>query len=253
MADGNKIAILTGGSRGIGRCTVLSLAQRGVNVIFTYNTNAALAQKVVADASGSPAEVIALKLDVRDVASFDRFVDQVKCELAKMKTDKFDFLVNNAGVWATASFAKTTEEELDEQYAVNFKGVFFLTQKLVPLLRDGGRILNTSSGLVRFTFPNKIAYASIKGSIEPFTRYLATELAPRKISVNAIAPGATGTDFSGGVIRDDPKYREVVSGMTALGRPAVVEDIGPMVALLLSEEAHWLNGQRVEVSGGMRL
>jgi NAD(P)-dependent dehydrogenase (short-subunit alcohol dehydrogenase family) len=252
-AGNAKIAIVTGGSRGLGRCTVLSLAERGVSVIFTYNTGADRAEKVVAEAAGSPGSVVTLQLDAADVASFDGFVGRVRVALAEMGADRFDYLVNNAGIWATASFEETTEEQLDQQYAVNFKGVFFLTQKLLPLIRDGGRILNTSSGLVRFTFPNKIAYASIKSSIEPFTRYLAMELGERGISVNAIAPGAVGTDFSGGMIRDNPEYRQMISQVTALGRPGVPEDIGPMVAAMLSDDAHWLNGQRVEVSGGMKL
>jgi NAD(P)-dependent dehydrogenase (short-subunit alcohol dehydrogenase family) len=252
-AENAKIAIVTGGSRGLGRCTVLSLAERGVSVIFTYNTGADRAEKVVAEAAGSPGSVVALQFDAADVAGFDGFVGRVRAELAEMGADRFDYLVNNAGIWVTASFEETTEEQLDQQYAVNFKGVFFLTQKLLPLIRDGGRILNTSSGLVRFTFPNKIAYASVKSSIEPFTRYLAMELGERGISVNAIAPGAVGTDFSGGMIRDNPEYRQMISQVTALGRPGVPEDIGPMVAAMLSDDARWLNGQRVEVSGGMKL
>lgn len=249
----NRIAILTGGSRGIGRAAVHSLAARGVNVIFTYQARADLADEVIADTTDFPGRVVALQLDVADTASVDDFADRVKDELSKFGTDRFDYLVNNAGIWATASFAETTVEELDRQYAVNFRGVFFITQTLVPLIRDGGRILNLSSGLVRFTFPNKIAYASIKSALEPFTRYLAMELGGRGITVNAIAPGATSTDFSGGLIRDNPEYRKVVGGLTALGRPAEPEEIGSMVATLLSDDARWLNGERVEVSGGMKL
>lgn len=249
----NKIAVVTGGSRGIGRSEVLNLAQRGVNVIFTYQSRADLAEEVIADAAASPGSVVALQLDVAETSSFEGFVERVRVELSEFGADRFDYLVNNAGIWATASFAETTEEELDRQYVVNFKGVFFLTQKLIPLIRDEGRILNTSSGLVRFTFPNKIAYASIKSAIEPFTRYLAVELADRGIRVNTIAPGAVGTDFSAGVIRDNPEYRKVVSGITTLGRPGEPEDIGPMVAVLLSDDARWLNAERVEVSGGMKI
>jgi NAD(P)-dependent dehydrogenase (short-subunit alcohol dehydrogenase family) len=250
--EGRKIAVLTGGSRGLGCSSVLNLARRGVDVVFTYAVNAEMAEEVVAEA-GEEANVVAMQLDLADVASFDGFARDLKEQLGKLGRERFDFLVNNAGASLTASFEETTEEQLDQQYAVNFKGMFFLTQKLLPLLEDGGRILNFSSGLVRFTFPNKIGYATIKSSVEPFTRYLATELAGRGIAVNAIAPGAVGTDFSDGLIRDDPQYRKRVSAVTALGRPGVPEDIGPMVAALLSEDARWVNGERIEVSGGMKL
>lgn len=250
---GQRVAILTGGSRGIGRAAVLNLAARGVNVVFTYNSDAGAADEVTAEARKHGQRVSALQLDVSKVDTFDSFVGKLRAELAELGTDRFDYLVNNAGVWHTASFAETTVEDLDRLYAVNVRGLFFATQKLVPLLRDGGRILNLSSGLVRFVFPGKAAYATSKGAIEPLTRYLAAELAPREIRVNALAPGATATDFSGGVIRDDPDYRERVGDITALGRPANPEEIGPVVAALLSDDMRWIDGERIEASGGMRL
>ncbi len=248
-----NIAIVTGGSRGLGRCTVLSLAERGLNVIFTYNSKRDEAEKVIAEAGTNGGSVVALQLDAGQVATFDRFVEEVRSVLARFGTDRFDYLVNNAGVSHHSKFSETTEKDLDQLYTVNFKGVFFLTQKLVPLLNDGGRILNTSSGLVRFVFPNLIAYASLKGAIEPFTRYLASELGSRGITVNTLAPGAMGTDFSGGMIRDNPEYRKRISEATALGRPGVPDDVGPMVASLLSDDNRWVNAQRIEVSGGMKL
>lgn len=246
-----RIALITGGSRGIGCQTVLTLAARGVAVIFTYTSDPTQAGEVAQRATGAP--VIPVRLDVRELDQLPQFADNVQAALVQLNTDRLDYLVNNAGIWLTSSFADTTPEELDRLYAVNVRGLFFLTQAIVPLLRDGGRILNVSSGLVRFTFPMKIAYAMSKGAVEPFSRYLATELAPRGITVNTIAPGATGTDFSGGVIRDNPEYRARVSAMTTLGRPADPDDIAPAIASLLSEDLHWVNGERIEVSGGMRL
>ena len=247
------MAIVTGGSRGIGRSSVLNLAARGVNVIFTYNSSADLADEVVAEASKHGPHVSALQLDVSQVDTFDAFADRVRAELAALGTDRFDYLVNNAGIWHTSTLAETTAEDLDRLYAVNVRGGFFITQKLVPLLRDQGRILNLSSGLVRFVFPGKMAYATSKGAVEPLTRYLAAELGPRGIRVNMLAPGATATDFSGGVIRDNPDYRKRVGEITALGRPANPEEIGPIVATLLSDDMAWINGERIEASGGMML
>jgi NAD(P)-dependent dehydrogenase (short-subunit alcohol dehydrogenase family) len=248
-----RVAVITGGSRGIGRASVLHLAERGVDVIFTYNSEAAAADEVVVAARRHGVRASALQLDVADVDSLDSFVELVRSELAALGTDRFDYLVNNAGIWHTASLAETTVEDLDRLYAVNVRGLFFTTQKLVPLVRDGGRILNLSSGLVRFVFPGKGAYAVSKGAIEPLTRYLAAELGPRGIRVNTLAPGATATDFSGGVIRDNPDYRKRVGDITALGRPAEPDEIGAVVSTLLSEDMAWVSGERIEASGGMRL
>jgi NAD(P)-dependent dehydrogenase (short-subunit alcohol dehydrogenase family) len=252
-AQANKIAIVTGGSRGLGRSTVLSLAKRGVDSIFTYHSNRPDAEKVVGLVVEAGRKAIALQLDTGNVRTFDVFVERVRTSLAQWNAERFDYLVNNAGTSLHKAFDQTTEEELDQIYNVHFKGVFFLTQKLLPLLRDGGRIVNISSGLARFAFPGSSAYGSMKGAIEVLTRYLAKELGPRGIAVNAVAPGAIATDFSGGMVRDNPEINKRVAEMTALGRVGQPDDIGPMIAALLSEDNRWVNGQRIEVSGGMAL
>ena len=246
-----KIAIVTGGSRGIGQNTVFHLAKRGVRSIFTYNSNRAEADKVVAAVSEAGGRAYALQLDTGNSSSFEEFVTNVSQVLAELGAERFDFLVNNAGISHHAAFAKTTEEELDQLYRVNFKGVFFLTQKLLPLINDGGRIVMISSGLTRVAVPESAPYASLKGALEVLTRYLAKELGPRRITVNSVAPGAVQTDFSGGVVRDNPAVNKMVSDMTALGRPGLPDDIGPMIASLLSEDNRWVNAQRIEVAGGM--
>ena len=246
-----KVAIVTGGSRGLGRNTVLSLARRGVDSIFTYRTNQAEAAQVTALAAQAGRKAIALPLDTGDTARFDAFVAQVRKVLAELGVERFDYLVNNAGTSHHAPIAETTEEDLDSLYRVHFKGVFFLTQKLLPLLNDGGRIVNISSGLTRFAFPGSAPYASMKGAVEVLTRYLAKELGPRGIAVNTVAPGAVETDFSGGMVRDNPEINRRVAEMTALGRPGLPDDIGPMIASLLMEDHRWVNAQRIEVSGGM--
>lgn len=249
----SKVAIVTGGSRGLGRNTVLSLAKRGVPSIFTYNSNRAEADKVVAAVSETGAKAIALQLDAGKISAFDPFVESVRKALAELGAERFDYLVNNAGTSHHAAFDKVTEEELDGLYNVHFKGVFFLTQKLLPLLNDGGRIVNISSGLTRMTFPGSSAYGSMKGAVEVLTRYLAAELGGRGIAVNTVAPGAIATDFSGGMVRDNPEVNKLVAGRTALGRVGLPEDIGPMIAALLTEDNRWVNAQRIEVSGGMGL
>jgi NAD(P)-dependent dehydrogenase (short-subunit alcohol dehydrogenase family) len=249
----NKIAVITGGSRGLGRNTVLSLAKRGVDSIFTYHSNQAEAQKVIDLVADSGRTAMALPLDTGDVKTFDSFVTSMKQALAKLGADRFDYLVNNAGTSLHKNFDQTTEQELDEIYNVHFKGVFFLTQKLLPLINDGGRILNISSGLARFSIPGSSAYGSMKGAVEVLTRYLAKELGSRGITVNTVAPGAIATDFSGGMVRDNPELNKRIADMTALGRVGQPDDIGPMIASLLSDDNRWINAQRIEVSGGMSI
>lgn len=246
-----RIAIVTGGSRGLGRNTVASLARRGVDSIFTYRSNQTEAEAVVAEVAGLGRQAIAVQLDTGNTAGFDRFVQSVREALATLGASRFDYLVNNAGTSHHAAFDQVTEADLDALYQVHFKGVFFLTQKLLPLIADGGRIVNISSGLARFALPGSAAYASMKGAIEVLTRYLAKELGARGIAVNTVAPGAIATDFSGGMVRDNPEVNKRVADMTALGRVGQPDDIGPMIASLLSDENRWINAQRIEVSGGM--
>ncbi len=248
-----KIAIVTGGNRGLGRNTVLNLAKRGVDSIFTFRSNQAEAQEVVKLVEASGCKSIALQLDTGKTRTFDAFVDDVRAALRALGAERFDYLVNNAGISHHAPIETTTEEDVDALYNVHFKGVFFLTQKLLPLINDGGRVVNVSSGLARFTVPGSAAYASMKGAVEVLTRYLAKELGSRQITVNTVAPGAIQTDFSGGIVRDNPEVNRTVANMTALGRAGVADDVGPMIAALLSEDNRWVNGQRIEVSGGMAL
>ncbi|GGA00982.1 SDR family NAD(P)-dependent oxidoreductase [Dyella caseinilytica] len=246
-----KIAIVTGGSRGLGRNTVLNLARRGVDSIFTFNANQAEAEKVIGLVAETGRKAIALQLDTGDIGSFDAFVHHVRDALSTWGAEHFDYLVNNAGTSNHTPFEQTTEAELDSLYNVHFKGVFFLTQKLLPLINDGGRIVNISSGLTRVAVPGSSSYASMKGAVEVLTRYLAKELGPRRIVVNTVAPGAVATDFSGGMVRDNPEINKRVAEFTALGRAGLPDDIGPMIASLLSEDHRWVNAQRIEVSGGM--
>ena len=231
----------------------VALAQRGVDTIFTYHSNRAEAEKVVELVAKTGAKAVALQLDTGDVSSFDQFVDQVRKALDELGAERFDFLVNNAGTSHQASIEKTTEAELDALYSVHFKGVFFLTQKLLPLINDGGRIINLSSGLTRIIIPESGAYGSMKGAVEVLTKYMAKELGSRRIAVNVVAPGAIATDFSGGMVRDNPELNKRIADMTALGRVGVPDDIGPMIASLLSEDNHWVNAQRIEASGGMSI
>ena len=246
-----KIAIVTGGSRGLGRNTVVHLAKRGVSSIFTYRANQAEAEKVVSLVAEEGRRTIALPLDTGKVSAFDPFVERVRESLTLLGAERFDYLVNNAGISHHVPFDKTSEEELDSLYNVHFKGVFFLTQKLLPLIRDGGRIVNISSGLTRIALPGSASYASMKGAVEVLTRYLAKELGSRQIAVNTVAPGAVATDFSGGMVRDNPEINKRVAEMTALGRAGLPDDIGPMIASLLAEDNRWVNAQRIEVSGGI--
>ena len=252
MSNG-KIAIVTGGSRGIGRNTVLCLAKRGVRSIFTYNSNRAEADRVVGLTADAGARATALPLDMGDSAAFARFVEQVRPALAGLEAERFDYLVNNAGTSSSAGLETITEAEMDALYAVHFKGVLFLTQKLLPLMNDGGRIVNISSGLARFAMPGRIGYGPIKAAVEALTRYMAMELGPRRITANVVAPGAIATDFSGGVVRDNPQVNKAVADHTALGRAGTPEDVGPVIAALLSDEFGWVNAQRIEVAGGMHI
>ncbi len=249
-----KIALVTGSSRGLGRNTALALAKKGVDVIVTYRSSEAEANSVVSAIHALGRKAIALQLDTSDVKTFDEFARQLKQVLqTTWQTEQFDFLVNNAGTGIHASFAETTEAEFDQMTNVHLKGVFFLTQKLLPLLKDGGRIVNLSSGLARFTNPGYAAYASMKGAIEVLTRYMAKELGHRQIAVNTIAPGAIETDFGGGAVRDNPEINQFIASQTALGRVGQPDDIGGAIASLLSEDNRWVNGQRIEVSGGINL
>jgi NAD(P)-dependent dehydrogenase (short-subunit alcohol dehydrogenase family) len=253
MSPSKPIAIVTGGSRGLGRSTVIALAKRGVRSIFTYHSNAAEAEKVVALTRDAGTEAVSLQLDTGKVGGFDEFVARVRGALTRLGAERFDYLVNNAGDSHNNLIEKTTEAELDHVFAVHFKGPFFLTQKLLPLINDGGRIVNLSSGLARFSHPGRASYASMKGAIEVLTRYLAKELGPRGIAVNTVAPGAIATDFSGGAVRDNPEFNKAVASATALGRVGLPDDIGPMIAALLGDENRWINAQRIEVSGGMNI
>ena len=249
----DKIAIITGASRGLGRNTAINLARRGVDVIFTYRSNETEAENLINEIEAMGRRAAGLHLDTGDIRSFDGFVAEVMNKLQRWGRNRFDFLVNNAGNSLHKPFEQTTEAEFDGIVNVHFKGVYFLTQKLLPLLNNGGRIINVSSGLARFSMPGTSAYGAAKGAVEVLTRYLAKELGPRAITVNVVAPGAVQTDFSGGAVRDNPEINKRVAEMTALGRAGVPDDIGPMIAVLLSDENRWVNGQRIEVSGGMAL
>jgi len=248
----NKIALITGGSRGLGKDMALRVAEKGLNVIITYNSNAEEAANVVALIKENGTKAAALQLNTGDIKSFSPFSDQLKKTLTEdFNTGHFDFLVNNAGIGGYQLIGEVTEEFFDELYNIHFKGVYFLTQQLLPLINDGGGIVNVSSGLTRVSLPKSSAYASMKGAVEVFTRYVAKEFGTRGIRANTIAPGAIMTDFGNGHLRSSEESQRMVSSVTALGRPGVAEDIGGVVAFLCSEEARWVNGQRIEISGGM--
>jgi NAD(P)-dependent dehydrogenase (short-subunit alcohol dehydrogenase family) len=254
MTEPNRITLITGGSRGLGRSMALKLAERGNDVLLTYHSKEAEANEVVRRIEALGRRSAALQLDVADSASFAAFAERLQRMLAQTwQRERFDHLVNNAGFGVHASFAETTEAQFDQLVAVHLKGTFFLTQRLLPLLADGGRIVNVSSGLARFSFPGYAAYAAMKGGIEVLTRYMAKELGPRGIAVNTIAPGAIETDFGGGVVRDNAQVNAQLAGQTALGRVGLPDDIGGAVATLLDPDSGWINGQRIEVSGGMVL
>ena len=249
-----KIALVTGASRGLGRDMALRIAQRGLDLLLTYHTQKEAAEAVASEIRETGRKAGVLRLDTRDTSSFGAFFEQAARYLEDTYGQaRFDVLVNNAGTGIYKPFVETTEVDFDEMLQVHLKGVYFLTQKALPYLNDGGRIINISSGLARFTFPGSSAYASMKGGVDVFTRYLAKELAGRKITANSVAPGAVGTDFGNGENLRNLKKRELVAGLTALGRVGVPEDIGGVVAFLCTDDARWINGQRLEVSGGIML
>jgi NAD(P)-dependent dehydrogenase (short-subunit alcohol dehydrogenase family) len=254
MSTTPKIALITGASRGLGRITATSLARRGVHSLITYHSNKGEADKAVAEIESLGAKAVAVQLDTSDVRSFDAFVVNLRQVLQRQwERSSFDYLVNNAGFGVHSPITQTREEDFDRLFNVQVKGVFFLTQRLLPVIADGGRIINISTGLTRFSNPGLAAYAMTKGAIEVFTRYLAKELGPRGITANTVAPGAIETDFGGGAVRDNPQYNKMVASATALGRAGVPDDIGPMIASLLSDDNRWVNAQRIEVSGGQSL
>jgi NAD(P)-dependent dehydrogenase (short-subunit alcohol dehydrogenase family) len=246
-----KIAIITGASRGLGKSMALHIARNGTDVLFTYHSNKAEADKVLAEIKALGRRAAALQFDVAAHGSFDAFAATVRETLTSVwNRNDFDVLINNAGTGTYATIADTTEAQFDSMVNEHLKGPYFLTQKLAPLMKDGGRVINISSGLTRFSYAGYAAYASMKGAIEVFTRYLATELGSRRITVNTIAPGAIETDFGGGAVRDDKALNALVASCTVLGRVGLPDDVGSAVASLLRDESGWINAQRIEVSGG---
>lgn len=246
------IALITGASRGLGKHAALALAAKGVDLIITYRSRADEAASVVARAEALGVKAHALPLDVGDSASFTLFAGEVRQLLQReWRRERFNFLVNNAGIGMHASFEQTTEQQFDTLLNIHFKGTFFLTQQLLPLIADGGRILNLSTGLTRFALPGYAAYAAMKGGIEVLSRYLALELGPRRIAVNVVAPGAIETDFGGGLVRDNKAVNDLIASQTALGRVGQPDDVGGVIAALLSDDSRWINAQRIEVSGGI--
>lgn len=250
-SNSNKVALVTGGSRGLGRDMAIQLAKKDFDVVITYQNNKAAADEVLSSIQALGRKAVALKLNVADAKSFEAFVNDVKQKLPiEFGTQQLYALVNNAGSGMYAPFENTTEDQFDEMVNVHLKATFFLTQKMLPLLTDGGNIVNISSGLARFSNRNYSAYAIMKAAIESLTRYMALELGSRRIRVNTVAPGAIETDFGGGTVRDNKEVNSVIAGGTALGRVGLPDDIGSVVAFLCSQDAKWINAQRIEVSGG---
>lgn len=248
------ITVITGGSRGLGRSTAEALAQRGASSIITYRERETEARETVERVRELGARAVALRLDVAQAGTFKAFSGALRDVLrSEFGRERFDALINNAGIGIHKSIVETTEADFDQLVNIHLKGPFFLTQELLPLIEDGGRIINLSTGLARFSLPGYAAYASMKGAIEVLTRYQAKEFGARGIAVNTVAPGAIATDFGGGAVRDNAQVNAWVASVTALGRAGLPEDIGPMIANLLREENRWINGQRIEVSGGMNL
>lgn len=246
-----KIAIVTGASRGLGRNTALNIARSGGDVVLTYQSRGEEAHSAVEEISAMGRKAIALQLDTGHSGGFAPFTERLRIALRQTwQRDTFDHLVNNAGHGDYALIGQTTEAQFDALVNVHFKGVYFLTQALLPLIADGGRIVNLSSGLTRVSYPGYAAYAAVKGAVEVLSVYMAKELGARGIAVNTVAPGAIETDFGGGAVRDNPEVNKLFAGMTALGRAGVPDDIGPMIASLLSDANRWVNAQRIEVSGG---
>jgi len=254
MNTKNKIALITGGSRGLGRNMAVAIAKKGIDVILTYHTNKEAADEVVAEIESLGRKAVAFQLDTSDTKSFDNFIKQVTAYLQEQTgSPNFDYLINNAGTALYELASETTEKQLDAIFNIHYKGVFFLTQKALPFINDGGGIINISSGLTRITMPGSSVYGSIKTAVETLTRYLAKELGPRKIRVNVVAPGAIETDFGGGRTRDNKEINDRIASVTALGRVGLPDDIGGVVAFLCTKDAGWINAQRIEVSGGQAL
>lgn len=250
----NKIALITGGSRGLGKNMALAIAKKAIGVTLTYHTKKEAADDVVAEIESLGQKAVAFQLDTSDTKSFDNFTKQATAWLQQQTgSPNFDYLINNAGTALYALASETTEEHLDATFNIHYKGVFFLTQKALPFINDGGGIINISSGLTRIIVPGSSAYSSIKTAVETLTRYLAKELGPRKIRVNVVAPGAIETDFGGGRTRDNKEINDRIASLTALGRVGLPDDIGGVVAFLCTEDAGWINAQRIEVSGGQAL
>lgn len=249
-----KIALITGGSRGLGRSAALHLAAKNVGIILTYLSNSEAADAVVSEIQAQGGQAVALQLDTGNTAQFAGFAKGLEAALAQTwQRETFDFLVNNAGIGINKPFSDTSEDDFDTLMNMHFKGVYFLTQRLLPMIEDGGRIVNLSTGLARFTMPGYSAYGAMKGAVEVLTRYLASELGARGITVNTIAPGAIETDFGGGVVRDNPEINQFVASITAMGRVGRPDDVGGAITSLLVGDNQWMTGQRIEISGGQSL
>lgn len=249
-----KIALITGSSRGLGKSMALNLAKKGYNIIITYKTSKEKAQDVADKIKSYGQDAIVFQLDTENSKSFEKFSKNLRlCLKSTWQAEGIDVLVNNAGIGINSSISDTSIEEFDKLYNIHVKGVYFLTQKLLPMLNNGTSIINISSGLTRFALPGFSAYAMMKGAIEIMTKYLALELGNRDITVNTIAPGAIETDFAGGFVRDNKEVNTYMASQTALGRVGKVDDIGASIATLVSNECHWINAQRIEISGGMKL
>ena len=248
-----KIALVTGGSRGLGRNMALRIAEKGLDVILTYHSKQEEAQDVVTAIENRGRKAVAFQLNVGEITTFDAFINDVKSYLGEINASHIDYLVNNAGIGIHATFAETTERQFDRLFNIHLKGSYFLTQKVLPLLADGGGIINVSSGLARFALPGYSAYGAMKGGVEVMTRYLAKELGSRQIRANTVAPGAIETDFGGGAVRDNEALNKMVASSIALGRAGLPEDIGGVVAFLCTDDARWINAQQIEISGGQNI